>query len=406
MSAVITLDKVSKFFVLQHQHPRSFLEMFTQSIRYSRVSEREIFWVLKDVSFQVGAGEAVGIIGPNGAGKSTILKLITRILGPTSGQVKVKGKVGALLELGAGFHPDLTGRENVYLYGSIMGMSREQIRRRLDAIVDFSGLERFIDVPVRHYSSGMYVRLGFSVAMYTEPDILLADEVLAVGDAVFQRKCLEKIDELCYAGVTILFVSHSMEMVQKICKRVVWLNKGRVIMDGDSMEIADAYSASLVEQSIALEVEEENLQFERWGTQEAVITNVELFDASSVESNIFATGDYLCVRMHYFSPVRVARPAFGIAFYRAKGIHINGPNSVQAGYDIPFIEGDGYVDYIVERLPLNVGDYELTVAIYNHNSTVALDHHHRAYPFTVKAPGFWREEGVVHIPAWWQHTVV
>ena len=177
-------------------------------------------------------------------------------------------------------------------------------------------------------------------------------------------------------------------------------------MNGDSMEVADAYSASAVEQSIALKVEEENSQFERWGTQEAVITNVELLNASGVGGDIFATGDHLRIRMHYFSPVRVTRPAFGIAFYRAEGIHINGPNSVQAGYDIPFIEGDGYVDYIIERLPLNVGNYELTVAIYNHNSTVALDHHHRAYPFTVKAPGSWREEGIVHIPARWQHTVL
>ncbi|HDQ71339.1 MAG TPA: ABC transporter ATP-binding protein, partial [Chloroflexi bacterium] len=197
---VITFDHVSKKFSLHLERARSFQELAVALLRRgdgaSLFEEREEFWALKDVSFSVQRGESVGIIGPNGAGKSTTLKLLTRIIEPTSGQVEIRGRVGALLELGAGFHPDLTGRENVYLNGSILGLSRAEIDRKMDDIVGFAELERFIDMPVKHYSSGMYVRLGFSVAVHTEPEILLIDEVLAVGDQNFQRKCMDHIYEM------------------------------------------------------------------------------------------------------------------------------------------------------------------------------------------------------------------
>jgi len=408
MSVVIYLEQVSKKFILHRERPRSFQELAVSLFRRNGGS-REEFWALQGVSFTVERGEMVGLIGPNGAGKSTVLKLISRIIGPTSGQIKVNGRVGALLELGVGFHPDLTGRENIYLNGSILGLSRAELQRRLDAIIAFAELEHFIDVPVRHYSSGMYVRLGFSVAVHADPEILLVDEVLAVGDQVFQQKCLKRIGELKQNGVTIIFVSHSLGDVVHLCDRAIWLKNGEIRADGAATMIVDQYLAfsnayfyrqQLADQPGLGKKEESN----HWGTFEAEITKVELLDADGTTPPFFKTGDFFRLRIHYQTHTRLDTPAFGLAFYRKDGLHVNGPNSVQDGYEIPYVDGNGCVDYTIEHLPLNYGHYELTVAIYDRNSTVAYDHHHRMYPFVVRSPTFWHEEGIVHIPATWRHT--
>ena len=208
--------------------------------REHRRPEREI-WALEDVSFDVGEGEVLGIIGRNGAGKSTLLKILTRITTPTKGQVEIRGRVGSLLEVGTGFHPELTGRENIYLNGSILGMKRREIEQRYDAIVEFSGVERFIDTPVKRYSSGMYVRLAFSVAAHLEPEILLVDEVLAVGDAEFQRRCLGRMEELGSAGRTVVFVSHMLPSVAQLCDRAIQIESGRVVGDGPAPEVIAGY---------------------------------------------------------------------------------------------------------------------------------------------------------------------
>ena len=199
------------------------------------------FWALKDVSFEVGAGEIVGIIGQNGAGKSTLLKIISQITVPTKGSAEIYGRVGSLLEVGTGFHPELTGRENIYLNGAIIGMKKQEIRRRFDEIVAFADIGKFLDTPVKRYSSGMHVRLGFAVAAHLEPEILLVDEVLAVGDATFQRKCLEKIGDLAKSGRTVLFISHNMIAVNSLCRRVIWINGGEVVEDGPSADIVSRY---------------------------------------------------------------------------------------------------------------------------------------------------------------------
>jgi lipopolysaccharide transport system ATP-binding protein len=202
----------------------------------------EEFWALKDVSFDVQAGEAVGIIGRNGAGKSTLLKVLSRITGPTSGEILIKGRVASLLEVGTGFHPELTGRENIYVNGAILGMKKRDITRKFDAIVDFAGVEKFIDTPVKRYSSGMYVRLAFAVAAHLEPQILVVDEVLAVGDAEFQKKCLGKMQDVAQnEGRTILFVSHNMVAIQSLCRRAIWLNAGSVVEQGDSSRVVASY---------------------------------------------------------------------------------------------------------------------------------------------------------------------
>src|SRR5215216_1742714 len=205
---------------------------------------REDFWALKDISFDVQRAEALGIIGHNGAGKSTILKLLSRITTPTNGEIMINGRLSALIEVGSGFHPELTGRENIYLNGSILGMRRREIAAKLESIVEFAGVRQFIDTPVKRYSSGMYVRLGFSIAAHLDPDILLLDEVLAVGDAAFQQKCIQRITELKKSGTTIVFISHDLRAVQKLCDRVILLKKGQIEADGGPEETIALYQSS------------------------------------------------------------------------------------------------------------------------------------------------------------------
>ncbi|MBE7552139.1 MAG: ABC transporter ATP-binding protein [Anaerolineales bacterium] len=234
--SVISFENVSKRFRLLKIPRRAFQDVFVNMFN-KEVRGRHHFWALQDVTFSIKAGETVGILGANGSGKSTILKLISRIIDPTTGVIRVAGRLSALLELGAGFHPDLTGRENIYLNGSILGLNRQAMDSKFDSIVDFAGIDEFIDAPVRSYSSGMQMRLGFSVAIHVEPEIILVDEVLAVGDYSFQLKCLERIRLLQKLGVTILFVSHDFEAVESLCTRAIWLEHGRLQAQGEVTEI-------------------------------------------------------------------------------------------------------------------------------------------------------------------------
>jgi lipopolysaccharide transport system ATP-binding protein len=244
MAAVVSLSNVSKRFLIRHERARSFQDTVV-NLFHHRNGNVEEFWALKGVSFDVERGETIGIVGQNGSGKSTILKLVTRILYPTSGRVSVGGKISALIELGAGFHPDLTGRENIYLNGSIMGMGRRDMDHRIGQIVEFSELERFIDTPVRHYSSGMYARLGFSVAVSVDPDILIVDEVLAVGDEAFARKCLDKFGEFRRQGRTIVMVSHALPAIERLCDRAIWIHHGAVKANGPAGEVVQSYLAEI-----------------------------------------------------------------------------------------------------------------------------------------------------------------
>jgi ABC-type polysaccharide/polyol phosphate transport system ATPase subunit len=233
---VITFENVSKEFKLSKLAIRSLQEIFVNFLN-KETRGRHRFWALKDVNFSVKAGETVGILGANGSGKSTILKLISRIFDPTAGIITISGRLSALLELGAGFHPDLTGRENIYLNGSILGFNRKAMNQKLDSIIEFADIGEFIDVPIRNYSSGMQMRLGFSVAVHVEPEIILVDEVLAVGDYSFQLKCLDKIRQMQRGGVTILFVSHDFEAVERLCSRALWLEDGILQAEGDVADI-------------------------------------------------------------------------------------------------------------------------------------------------------------------------
>ena len=317
----------------------------------------EEFWPLRDVSLTVYPGDCVGVIGVNGSGKSTMLKLISGILPPTSGDLAVHGRVSSLLELGAGFHPDLTGRENIYLNGSIYGMSRTQMDKRLDRIVDFAELGNFIDTPVKHYSSGMYVRLGFAVAIHTDPDIMLVDEVLAVGDASFQRKCMRSIEEFRRRGGTLLLVSHDLNTMQSICDRLLWIEDGVVQLEGNPTDVAMAYAAYSAKRDEERQKENEKAATEqandeerlrkkrprstpqRWGSGLVQITKVELCDRNGIEHSAFANGDPMTIRLHYKTATVVEKPVFGIAIYHQSGTHLTGPNTKFADLDIPSIAG-------------------------------------------------------------------
>jgi len=406
VTAAIKLDAVSKKFVLQRERARSFQDLFLSLPRHrTNRGAREDFWVLKDVSFEVLPGQTVGLIGANGAGKSTALKLISRIIEPTSGRVCVNGKVGALLELGAGFHPDLTGRENIYLNASILGLGRSEIRRKLDEIVAFAELERFIDVPVKHYSSGMYVRLGFSVAVHTEPQILLIDEVLAVGDQTFQHKCLDRILDIQRQGVTICFVSHDLESVRRLCSKAVWLEGGRIQAAGDVDDTISAYLQHEAEEEEACAAEGVSSgggSERQWGTGAVRIVGVDFLDASGRERRVFQVGDTWIVRLRYQAYGRVERPVFGLAVHRNDGIHVCGPNTGFGGLHVPFVEGEGDIFYRVDHLPLMEGTYLVSVSCHDLADTTMYDYHDRLYGFAVRQTGKGERYGLVSLNGRWE----
>ncbi len=410
----IRAEQVSKRFTLRHDRPRSFQDLFLNLLRLERVRSKEKYWALRDVSFTVEPGEMLGVVGENGAGKSTLLKLLSRIIEPTSGQIEVDGRIGALLELGTGFHPDLTGRENVYFNGSMLGITRAEVTRLFDSIVSFAEMERFIDVPVKHYSSGMFMRLGFSVAIHLKPDILLVDEVLAVGDHAFQLRCLDKINELKRQGATVVFVTHDLRTVRALCDRAIWLDEGHKKTDGPVEHVLDEYLTQALAEDRDTRLKLEDARREsiergrtdsawRWGSYEAEITQVQLMDSQAQECRSFATGDTFVARIHYTAHQRIEQPLFGVALHHSDGSHISGPNTALADYPIEAISGDGCMDYTIPRLPLLKGSYLFSAAIYDSKASHAYDHHHQAYSFRVTESNSVREQnGMVHISSHWQ----
>jgi len=319
---------------------------------------KEDFWALKDVSFEVERAEALGIIGHNGAGKSTILKLLSRITTPTTGEIMINGRLSALIEVGSGFHPELTGRENVYLNGSILGMTRREINRKLESIIEFAELRQFIDTPVKRYSSGMYVRLGFSIAAHLDPDVLLLDEVLAVGDASFQRKCIQRITELKKNGTTIVFISHDLRAVQQLCDRVILLKKGQIEADGDPAETIDLY------QSLSAQLG--GPAAGGWGqppTAEAVVTSLTFYDENENECFEFETGKPLKAVLNY----RVDKPLidviFEVQFYSQEGRLCSFFSSETLGRTIDVAPGEGSIVFDCSSVGLGPGVYLIDTGI-------------------------------------------
>jgi ABC-type polysaccharide/polyol phosphate transport system ATPase subunit len=393
VSTAVSVEHVSKRFRL-YQERNQTLKAAVTSGRRARYDE---LWALRDVDLTIPTGSTFGLLGENGSGKSTLLKCMARILRPDEGQIRSRGKMAALLELGAGFHPELSGRENVYLNGSILGLSGRDLDRRFDDIVGFAGLERFIDSPVKNYSSGMYVRLGFSVAINVEPDILLIDEVLAVGDESFQRRCNEKIADLKGSGRTIIIVSHALGAMRDLCDQIAWLDQGTVQKVGAAGAVVDEYLGSAHKDRV-----EEPGAGTRWGSGQARITTVEMLDACGARRTSFRTGDDITVRLHFDAPEPILNPVFGVAVFSLSGAHVTGPNTRDAGVDIPVLHGKGWVDLSFPRAPLLQGTYDLSASLYDSAILSPYDFRHLAVRFDVE-PGHPRElhGGVVSLNGRW-----
>lgn len=315
----------------------------------------ETVWALKYIDFTINQGDAIGIIGRNGAGKSTLLKILSRVTAPTSGAVKAKGRIASLLEVGTGFHPELTGRENIYLNGAIMGMNRVEVERKFDEIVDFSGVEKFIDTPVKRYSSGMYVRLAFAVAAHLEPEILLVDEVLAVGDAAFQKKCLGKMDDVTHSGRTVIFVSHQMAFIENLCSRVVWLHDGCVAGLGRTSEIVDQYMQQTHDKVVTINLGERT---DRHGNGMARFQQAWLEDGGQSIVDHFRVGDRN-VSVNVLLSARGTEPIEGnavLVIYDASGFQLLSLRSEDKGILIS-AKGNCVLSFVLDRIHLMPGTY-------------------------------------------------
>ena len=376
----IQFDRVSKAYRLGSAHLNlrgAVAGLGNRLFGRSQAEDDQTLWALHEVSFEVERGKALALVGPNGAGKTTTLKLLSRIARPTSGRIKVNGRLSAFIELGAGFHPDLSGRENIYLNGSILGLSKKEIDAKLDRIVAFSGLERFLDTPVKRYSSGMYVRLGFAVAVHVEPEVLLVDEVLAVGDMAFQRKCLDKIEEIRSKGTTIVFVSHNMRAVESLCDRAVWLDEGRIRSIGDTLSVVAAYTNE-VNRAMTSGYSKKYVGAGRRGSGEAQFTTVRLLNGHGKETTAFEMGDRLILEMGYQTQQRVLSPSFDIAIGADNGTRVCTATSRLSGCTPEYLEGTGAIRCVFDSIPFVPGGYFFTIAIFDQDDLTKYDQWARA----------------------------
>jgi ABC-type polysaccharide/polyol phosphate transport system ATPase subunit len=396
VASAISVDGVSKMYRLYHERNQSLKSVVMQRARV----KYESFMALDDISLEIPAGQTFGLIGENGCGKSTLLKCIARILRPEKGTIRTEGKISALLELGAGFHPELSGRDNVYLNGAILGLSKKQLDARFDDIVGFAGLEHFIDTPVKNYSSGMYVRLGFSVAINVDPDILLVDEVLAVGDEEFQRRCSEKFAELKHSGKTVVIVSHALGSVRNHCDEVALLEHGKLVATGPAGQVIDEYLAEVHVDRVA-----DGEYGSRWGSGEGTIERVELLTASGAPATDIHTGDPLTIRMHYSLSEPIPQPVFGVAIQTLEGFTVTGPNSRQAGAVPDQLSGTGHVDLRVDRVMLAPGTYDLSVSLYDYSCSHAFDFRYRTLRFDIERGDPVEEHGVMALGGSWEGAV-
>ncbi len=393
----VEVREVWKGFRLYHQR------LVTLRERVARLRLRggdyESFWALRGVSLDVTRGEMLGVIGRNGSGKTTLLRLLARLMEPDRGGVEVRGRIAALLELGAGFHPELTGIENIYLNGSLLGLTDRETRKRMAAIVDFSELEEFIDTPVKHYSSGMFMRLGFAIAAHVDPEVLLVDEVLAVGDEPYQRKCLDKIAQFRNEGRTIVLVSHDLDAVRDHCERCIWLDGGEVILDGESHEVVGAYLQEFAGPGVAATAEQRG---SRWGSREVEITSVE-FSGARGTTDVFRTGEPFVAKICYRAHRAVKDPVFGCGIFRRDGTHVTGPNTRFHGAVIGKLGSLGVVEYRIDSLPLLEGEYDFTAVVYDRTMTKPYDHQERMHTFRVARGGTREIYGLLTIAASWEH---
>ena len=388
----VSIRNVTKNFRMYHEK-NQYLK--TALLRGKRARYEE-FRALKDVSFEIPHGSTFGIIGSNGSGKSTLLKCLTGILSPDVGSISVDGKVAALLELGSGFHPDLSGRENVFLNGAILGMSQKELESKFDEIIDFAGLRDFIDVPVKNYSSGMTVRLGFAIAINVDPEILIIDEVLAVGDDEFQLKCYEKIEHFRQAGKTIILVSHGLGDVQRICDTVAWLDKGTLRRIGDPADIVPEYlSTSRSGQAIT-----DSTTGQQWGTGEVRFESVTFHDTDGTQTNSLRSGADAIVRVSMNSNIHSDNSLLTLRISTLHNDNMWMSNSKQNGLVIPLDPGHHTVDVVLKGLPLLDGVHELSLAIADESGSHEYDHWEKRTKFNVSQSRT-IEWGLVRIDSNW-----
>lgn len=403
MRHAITVQGLGKRFSRYHaERPVTLMEAVLSGLR--RIRPKERFWALRDISFTVSPGHMLGIIGKNGAGKSTLLQLIGGVGRPDEGCVKVNGRIGALLDLGAGFHPDLTGRENVFVSGVVAGLTRRQVTRRFDAIVEFAELQSFIDNPVRTYSTGMQMRLAFAVAVHTEPDVLLIDEFLSVGDISFQAKCLERIAQFKAQGCAIVLISHNAEQIQQ-CDQALWLRQGQVVAYGEPEAVAGQYVAETWSETerrtpvrppkrtssgVELRVNEN-----RFGSLEVEITNVRLLPGSEINS-----GEALCIEIEYLFPQPIYAPIFSVTIIREDSQICFKTNTATMGLSLPLIQGKGQLELHLDRLDLGGGQYFVDVGVYEQNWAYAYDYHSHIYPLSICS--IVKEKSILCPPCRWE----
>lgn len=406
----ITVDKVWKKYKIYQDKPTTLKERFL----YRSKGVYQEKWVLEDVSLKIEKGKMVGLIGRNGSGKSTLLKILTKILQPDKGEIYIEGKVSSLLELGAGFHMDFTGRENIYMNASIFGLTRKEINLIIDEIIQFSELEAYIDNPVRTYSSGMYMRLAFSIAVHVDPDVLLIDEILAVGDNAFQKKCISRIERFKSLGKTIVFVSHDNGTMERLCDEVYWIHESRVRDHGNPRDVIRNYldfltqteenrmrteSQEKEEQSSKVaEVPEKSLDGTRWGDKSLEITGVKLKDTTGQERFIHEKGKPLLIELNYrMNKETIDRPVFGIGVFKTDGYCCYGTNTYIDRTKV-LLNKSGTVKVIVESLNLVPGEYYLDVACHHEDGT-PYDYIKKIVTFSVHS--YEEDIGVAYLPHKW-----
>lgn len=393
MSSVISVQNISKSYNLKHRVREEERFLFRSLFTNNKKTVSEEFWALKDISFEINKGDKVGVIGRNGAGKSTLLKILSRIVTPTSGRIEYEGRVASLLEVGTGFHPELTGRENIYLNGSILGMSKEEITRKFDEIVAFSEVENFLDTPVKRYSSGMYVRLAFAVAAHLEPEILIVDEVLAVGDSAFQKKCLGKMNEISHKdGKTILFVSHNMAAIQNLCNKAFVLKNGRVEFP---LQDTNAAVKNYIKDSVSLSKTSIEDRADRTGEGKIRFVNIRLKDKDGNELNGVQSGQDIIFSIETKQEQeRMTNISVSLSLYSDEGKYMFTLANHIAEEAFETVKSGQVINCRVNRFPVTKGDYVMNIVLYKDG--VIQDYITEAYGFTVHATDFYNNGKVLN----------
>ncbi len=388
----IQVEGVGKRFRLRSAGGNTLKSLVMDRLRRGQAADRDL-WALKEVSFTVEQGTTLGLIGANGAGKSTLLALLAGTMMPTEGRLKTHGTISSLLELGAGFHPDLTGRENVFLAGAIMGLTREQMNRRFDAIVEFADIGRFIDQPVKHYSSGMYVRLGFAVAVEVDPDVLLVDEVLAVGDASFQRKCLRRMAEFREQKKTMLIISHDLNTIQTVSDQILFLDHGRVLGHGAPSQVIGQYETFSRDQVSSDRRRE-------WGTREVILTGAQFLNEAGQETTRVTWGEALTIRLHYDAKTPVGPSVFGYSISDEQGRLVHGNNTQIEKVSIPSLSGRGTLVLKLPSLNLAKGTYLFSFSV--HSADHQVNYHRLDHAFAIGVEATKSFEGLCYMPCEWK----